>query len=77
MGRVLIACEYSGIVRDAFIEAGHDAISVRPAADRTARAAYPGRRAGAAAQSRGIWSSRIRRAHIFAIQGLDGCTNAR
>ena len=27
MGKVLIACEYSGIVRDAFIEAGHDAIS--------------------------------------------------
>ena len=25
--KVLIACEYSGIVRDAFIEAGHDAIS--------------------------------------------------
>jgi hypothetical protein len=27
MGKVLIACEYSGIVRDAFIRAGHDAIS--------------------------------------------------
>ena len=27
MGKVLIACEYSGIVRDAFIEAGHNAIS--------------------------------------------------
>ena len=27
MGKVLIACEYSGIVRDAFIAAGHDAIS--------------------------------------------------
>ena len=27
MGRVLIACEYSGIVRDAFIAEGHDAIS--------------------------------------------------
>ena len=25
--RVLVACEYSGIVRDAFIAAGHDAIS--------------------------------------------------
>lgn len=25
--RVLIACEYSGVVRDAFIERGHDAIS--------------------------------------------------
>ena len=25
--RVLVACEYSGIVRDAFIRAGHDAIS--------------------------------------------------
>ena len=25
--RVLIACEYSGVVRDAFIAAGHDAIS--------------------------------------------------
>ena len=25
--RVLVACEYSGIVRDAFIEAGHDAMS--------------------------------------------------
>ena len=25
--RVLVACEFSGIVRDAFIEAGHDAIS--------------------------------------------------
>ena len=27
MGKVLIACEYSGIVRDAFIAAGHDATS--------------------------------------------------
>lgn len=27
MGRVLVACESSGVVRDAFIEAGHDAIS--------------------------------------------------
>ena len=27
MGKVLIACEYSGIVRDAFIAAGHDTIS--------------------------------------------------
>ncbi len=27
MGRVLVACEFSGIVRDAFIAAGHDAIS--------------------------------------------------
>ena len=26
-GRVLVACEFSGIVRDAFIEAGHDAWS--------------------------------------------------
>ena len=25
--KVLIACEYSGIVRDAFLERGHDAIS--------------------------------------------------
>ena len=25
--KVLIACEYSGVVRDAFIAAGHDAIS--------------------------------------------------
>lgn len=25
--RVLVACEYSGIVRDAFIRGGHDAIS--------------------------------------------------
>ena len=25
--RVLIACEYSGTVRDAFIAAGHDAMS--------------------------------------------------
>ena len=25
--RVLVACEYSGVVRDAFIRAGHDAIS--------------------------------------------------
>ena len=25
--RVLVACEYSGIVRDAFLKAGHDAIS--------------------------------------------------
>ena len=25
--RVLVACEFSGIVRDAFIEAGHDAVS--------------------------------------------------
>lgn len=27
MSRVLVACEYSGIVRDAFIRAGHDAVS--------------------------------------------------
>lgn len=27
MSRVLIACEFSGIVRDAFIAAGHDAVS--------------------------------------------------
>lgn len=27
MGKVLIACEYSGTVRDAFIRAGHDAVS--------------------------------------------------
>lgn len=27
MGRVLVACEYSGAVRDAFIKAGHDAMS--------------------------------------------------
>jgi hypothetical protein len=27
VSRVLIACEFSGIVRDAFIEAGHDAVS--------------------------------------------------
>jgi hypothetical protein len=26
--RVLVACEFSGIVRDAFIERGHDAVSV-------------------------------------------------
>lgn len=25
--RVLVACEYSGIVRDAFLECGHDAMS--------------------------------------------------
>lgn len=25
--RVLVACEYSGVVRDAFIRHGHDAIS--------------------------------------------------
>jgi hypothetical protein len=25
--KILIACEYSGIVRDAFIKKGHDAIS--------------------------------------------------
>jgi hypothetical protein len=25
--RVLVGCEYSGVVRDAFIRAGHDAIS--------------------------------------------------
>jgi hypothetical protein len=25
--RVLIACEYSGVVRDAFIRAGHEAMS--------------------------------------------------
>lgn len=25
--RVLVACEFSGIVRDAFIAAGHDAVS--------------------------------------------------
>lgn len=27
MGKILIACEYSGTVRDAFIKAGHDAMS--------------------------------------------------
>ena len=27
MAKVLIACEYSGIVRDAFTKAGHDATS--------------------------------------------------
>ncbi len=27
MSRVLVACEFSGIVRDAFIAAGHDAVS--------------------------------------------------
>lgn len=27
MSRVLVACEFSGIVRDAFIRAGHDAVS--------------------------------------------------
>jgi len=27
MGKVLVACEYSGTVRDAFIKAGHDAMS--------------------------------------------------
>ena len=27
MGKVLVACEYSGIVRDAFIRADHDAVS--------------------------------------------------
>lgn len=27
MGRVLVACEFSGVVRDAFIARGHDAIS--------------------------------------------------
>jgi hypothetical protein len=27
MARILVACEFSGIVRDAFIEAGHDAVS--------------------------------------------------
>ena len=26
--KVLIACEFSGIVRDAFLDAGHDAMSV-------------------------------------------------
>lgn len=26
-GKVLVACEYSGVVRDAFLAAGHDAIS--------------------------------------------------
>ncbi|MCC6156097.1 MAG: DNA cytosine methyltransferase, partial [Candidatus Hydrogenedentes bacterium] len=26
--KVLVACEFSGIVRDAFIAAGHDAVSV-------------------------------------------------
>lgn len=25
--KVLVACEYSGIVRDAFLKAGHDAMS--------------------------------------------------
>ncbi len=27
VGRVLVACEFSGIVRDAFLAAGHDAVS--------------------------------------------------
>lgn len=27
MARVLVACEFSGIVRDAFLDAGHDAVS--------------------------------------------------
>lgn len=27
MSRVLVACEFSGVVRDAFIRAGHDAWS--------------------------------------------------
>lgn len=25
--RVLVACEFSGVVRDAFLEAGHEALS--------------------------------------------------
>ena len=28
MAKVLVACEYSGIVRDAFVRAGHDATSI-------------------------------------------------
>lgn len=27
--KVLVACEFSGVVRDAFIAAGHDAVSYR------------------------------------------------
>ena len=52
--RVLVACEFSGIVRDAFIAEGHDAI-MRPAADRTARPAHPGRREGNCSGRRGTW----------------------
>lgn len=39
MARVLIACEFSGVVRDAFLEAGHDAWScdLLPAETRTNR----------------------------------------
>ena len=31
--KILIACEYSGVVRDAFIRHGHDANQLRPAAE--------------------------------------------
>lgn len=39
MGRVLVACEYSGVVRNAFLAAGHDAWScdLLPSEDRTNR----------------------------------------
>ena len=68
--RVLIACEYSGIVRDAFIAAGHDAISCDlhcplngPA--RTTRATC-----GNCCGNRGIWLSHIRRVRIAGILGM-------
>ena len=52
--KVLIACEYSGIVRDAFIEAGHDAISCDLLPTERPRATLPRRRAGTAAGAVGF-----------------------
>ncbi|WOI54278.1 hypothetical protein [Parvularcula sp. LCG005] len=40
--RVLVACEFSGIVRDAFTDAGHDAMSCDLRASETAGAHYQG-----------------------------------
>jgi hypothetical protein len=40
--RILIACEYSGSVRDAFIRGGARRNVMRPTADRRAGATLPG-----------------------------------
>ena len=52
--KVLVACEFSGIVRDAFIERGHDAISCDLLPTERPGPAYPGRRAGAATGAVGL-----------------------
>jgi hypothetical protein len=52
--RVLIACEYSGRVRDAFLAIGHDAMSCDPAANGRGRPAPHGRRNRTAAHGMGL-----------------------